>query len=160
MMIGAVASDGTRYVNTRLQRLASVSPAALERLTEIERAEAKRREDMFRAGLPALQPAGRIVIVVNDGLATGATMCAAVRSLRARGAEHTVIAVPVGSIDACESLGREVDVLVCPNRPETFYAVGQYYEDFGQTSDLKVERCLRAQRKRAKQRAPTVATER
>lgn len=160
LAIGAVASDGTRYVNTRLQRVARVSPEALERLTEIESAEAKRREERFRVGLPALAPAGRIVIVVDDGLATGATMRAAVRSLRARGAEHTVIAVPVGSIHACESLGREVDVLVCPHRPEPFNAVGQYYENFDQTSDAEVERCLRAQRRRGSQRMPALGLER
>ncbi|HKU37247.1 MAG TPA: phosphoribosyltransferase [Polyangiales bacterium] len=148
LAIGAVASDGTRYVNARLQKLANVSAAALERLSDLERHEAEQREQRFRGGLPALQPQGRIAIVVDDGLATGATMLAAVRSLRARGAEHIVIAAPVGSVEACNALAPEADALVCPHRPEPFYAVGHYYEDFDQTSDEEVEHYLHAQRQK------------
>jgi predicted phosphoribosyltransferase len=156
LAIGAVTSDGVRYVNQQLQVLAGVSDAQLEQLAEAERIEAKRREELFRAGLPALGAEGRIVLVVDDGLATGATMRAAVRSLRARGAALTVVAVPVGSVDACSTLAREVDAVVCPHRPEPFYSVGQYYEDFGQTSDTEVVSRLRKHRRRAARRAPAL----
>jgi putative phosphoribosyl transferase len=156
LAIGAVTSDGVRYVNERIQMLAGVSDAQLDQLAEAEQIEAKRREELFRAGLPSLHPEGRIVLVVDDGLATGATMRAAVRSLRARGAALTVVAVPVGSVDACSTLAREVDAVVCPHRPEPFYSVGQYYEDFGQTSDTEVVSWLRKQRRRAARGAPTL----
>jgi len=143
LAIGAVASDGTLYVDAELQEMTGVSDAELARLTEVQSAEARRREVRFRAGLPALHPEGRITIVADDGLATGSTMRAAIASLRRRGAERIVVAVPVGSAESCRHIGAEVDDLVCLYRPEPFYAVGQHYRVFEQTSDEEVERLLR-----------------
>lgn len=151
--MGAVASDGTQYISARTRAEVAISDAALAPLIAAERAEAERRERRFRAGLPALHPAGRTVIVVDDGLATGATMRAAVRSLRSRGAEHIVIAIPVGSKQACRSLAREADALICPHQPDPFYAVGMHYHEFDQTRDEEVERLLRTQRARSAERA-------
>lgn len=149
LAIGAVGSDGTAYINVQLRKLCGVSEERFAQLAEVQREEAMRREQVFRAGLPALHPAGRIAIVVDDGLATGATMRAAVRSLKARGAEYVVIAIPVGSPDSCLSLAREADLLVCPHQPEPFHAVGAHYEVFDQTSDEEVERLLHDQRERS-----------
>jgi putative phosphoribosyl transferase len=144
--IGAVASDGSRYVSAKLRTLVGISDTELEHLAQRELAEAQRREARFRAGLDALHPAGRIVIVVDDGLATGATMRAAIRSLRSRGAEHVVVAVPVGAPDTCRTIAREVDQLVCPHQPDPFYSVGNHYRKFDQTSDEEVEQLLHKQR--------------
>jgi putative phosphoribosyl transferase len=89
-----------------------------------------------------------VVIVVDDGLATGATITAALRSLRRAGAEHVVVAVPVGSAQACMSIAREVDALICLLQPEPFHAVGEHYEHFEPCTDGEVQRLLIKQRKR------------
>jgi putative phosphoribosyl transferase len=146
--IGAIASDGTLYVDKRLQTFVGVSDTELARLAGEQRAEARRREERFRAGLPELQLAGRSVIVVDDGLATGSTVRAAVRSIRRRGAKTVVVAVPVGAPETCVNLAAEVDDVVCPYRPDPFYAVGSHYRTFEQTSDEEVERLLREGRAR------------
>lgn len=151
LAIGAVACDGTRYINAKLRTWAGLSDAALERLADVQQAEARASEQRFRAELPPLDPSGRIAIVVDDGLATGATMRAALRSLRARGAQQLVVALPVGAPQACRSLEREVDRLLCLQQPEVFDAVGQHYEVFDQTTDAEVEGLLRKQRKRRAQ---------
>jgi predicted phosphoribosyltransferase len=146
LAIGAVTADGTRYLNEDILELVGVSDEYLAEVTAEERAEAARRERRFRSGRAASSAAGRVVILVDDGLATGATMHAAVRALRQVGASELVVAVPVGAASTCDAFAGEVDALVCPYRPEPFYAVGLYYRDFGQTSDEEVEQLLAAQR--------------
>jgi len=153
LAIGAVTADGQRFLNESIVRDIGVSSAYLERVTREELAEAARREARFRGGAPPASVAGRTVILVDDGLATGATMIAAARSARARKPAKLVVAVPVGSIDACAALRREADEVVCLATPEPFWAVGVYYEDFGQTGDAEVERLLRDARS-ARQPAP------
>jgi predicted phosphoribosyltransferase len=148
LAIGAVAADGTRFVNAALRDMVGVSDVELAKLIESRQADARHGETRFRAGLQPLHPAGRIVIVVDDGLATGATMRAAVRSLARRGAEHVVVAVPVGAPESCHEIASEVDEFVCLAQPEPFYSVGQHYRIFDQTSDEEVERLLRASRER------------
>jgi putative phosphoribosyl transferase len=148
LALGAVAADGTRYVNEKVRKWAALSDAALANLTEEMRLEAQARERRLRAGMPALDPSGRIVIVTDDGLATGATMRVALESLRTRGAAQLVVAVPVGAADACQRIAREVDVFICLRRPLPFNAVGQHYVSFTQTSDDEVEQLLRAHRER------------
>jgi putative phosphoribosyl transferase len=148
LAIGAVAADGSSYVNVKLRNLAGISEHTLSRMTEVKRDEAKAREQRFRAGLEPLQPSGRVVILVDDGLATGATITASLRALRRAGAEHVVVAVPVGSAQACASIAREVDALVCLLQPEPFHSVGQHYEHFEPCTDDEVQRLLIKQRRR------------
>lgn len=142
LALGAVTADGTRCMNSELLELIGIPDAQLERLVAEQSAEASRREHRFRRGLPALGTEGRIVILVDDGLATGATMRAAVRALRGGRAAKLVVAVPVGAAETCERVAAEVDELVCPHPLEAFYAVGIHYQKFGQTSDDEVERIL------------------
>jgi predicted phosphoribosyltransferase len=116
--------------------------ALIESVTTRELAELARREQIYRDGRPAPDIGGRTVILVDDGLATGATMRAAVAALRQLGAAKIVVAVPVGAADTCREIEREVDETVCAMAPEWFQAVGQFYEDFSQTSDDEVRELL------------------
>jgi predicted phosphoribosyltransferase len=147
LAIGAVTADGTRYVNDGLARTLDVTAEYLERVTQRERHNAIERERRLRAELMKLDPADRIVILVDDGLATGATMRAAVWSLRRAHARKLIVAVPVGSAGSCENIAAEVDELVCPHRPSPFYAVGMHYRDFDAVSDDEVIEILRAHRR-------------
>jgi putative phosphoribosyl transferase len=143
LAIGAVTSNGGRYLNEDLIREAGVNEAYLVKVTELEMAEAHRREHEFRDGRPAARIKDRIVIIVDDGLATGATMRASVRSVRSRDPAKLIVAVPVGSHEACSALRQEADEVVCPYQPEPFWAVGYHYEDFEPTLDDEVKRVLR-----------------
>jgi len=143
LAIGAVSANGGRYLNEDIIRELDVSPDYLATVTEREQAEARRREARFRGGRPAPRVAGRTVIVVDDGLATGATMYAAVRSVRQQSPARLVAAVPVGSREGCAVLRNEVDELVCLLAPDFFAAVGSFYLDFRPTEDAAVERLLK-----------------
>jgi predicted phosphoribosyltransferase len=114
----------------------------IEAVTAREAAELERREQIYRQGRPPPELRGRIVILVDDGLATGATMRAAVKALRHGGAAKIVVAVPVGPPDTCRQLEEEADETVCLSTPAFFQAVGQYYEDFSQTTDEDVRELL------------------
>lgn len=157
LAIGAVTADGARVLNQALIDMLHIPGSYLEKVTAAQRAEAERRERKFRAGLPHLATKGRVVILVDDGLATGATMLACVHALKNAEAKKIVIAVPVGSVEACRELASEVDELVCPWQPDPFFAVGAHYQRFEQIPDEEVERLLgeqHAQRpKRAARRA-------
>jgi putative phosphoribosyl transferase len=120
----------------------NVSDAYLTAVTETQQAEARRREALFRGSWPAPVIPGRTVILVDDGLATGATMRAAVRSVRQQHPKQLVVAVPVGSPEACAALRGEADEVVCLNEPKYFGAVGIYYQDFTQTQDSDVQMLL------------------
>ena len=153
LALGAVTPDGTTFTNSKLRALSGLSEDALTSLILAHRADAHQRQQGFRAGLPPVRPGGRVVIVVDDGLATGATMMAVLRSLRRAGAERVVVAIPVGSAEACARIAREVDEVVCLLQPAHFEVVSEYYESFGQTADAEVQRLLIKQRKRRTQRA-------
>lgn len=144
--IGAVASDGTFWLNGEVLKHVAVSEEYLQRVGREQSAEAVRRERRFRAGMPPLDVRGRIVIVVDDGLATGATMRAALKSIEQRGALKRVVAIPVGAPGTCKQIARDVDELVCLLQPYPFHAVGQHYRVFDQTSDDEVEHLLRTRR--------------
>jgi predicted phosphoribosyltransferase len=142
LAIGAVTANGGRFLNDDLMEEFGVTERYLEKVTAQERAEAHRREERFRGDRRAQPAAGRTVIVVDDGLATGATMRAAVRSIRSMKPQHLVVAVPVGSTEACEELRAEADEVVCLYQPEPFWAVGLYYRHFEPTEDADVQRIL------------------
>lgn len=140
--MGAIASGGIRVVQPEVLRAFGVSPAALEAVCERELAELARRERAFRGARPAPRLRGRTVILVDDGLATGSTMRAAVAAVRAAGAARIVVAVPVGAPDTCAALRAEVDLLVCPAMPAAFGAVSRWYRSFEQTNDEEVQDLL------------------
>src|SRR6266513_3840468 len=139
---GAIASGGVRVFNQDVVRAIPHAEEAIEAVTARETAELERREQIYREGRPPPELRGRIVILVDDGLATGATMRAAVKALRQRGVAKIVVAVPVGPPDTCRELEEQADETICLSTPPFFQAVGQYYEDFSQTSDDDVRELL------------------
>src|SRR5438093_8453858 len=139
---GAIASGGVRVLNEDVMRAIPQADQAIEAVTARETTELERREQIYREGRPPPELRDRIVILVDDGLATGATMRAAVKALRERGAAKIVVAVPVGPPDTCHELEERADETICLSTPEFFQAVGQYYEDFSQTSDEDVRELL------------------
>lgn len=143
LAIGAVTANGGRYLNQALIGEAQVSDEFLEAITAREMAEAQRRERVFRGGRPAPRIEGRTVIVIDDGLATGATMRAAVRSVRSRKPARLIVAVPVAPPATCAALRAEADEVVALLEPELFFAVGLYYDDFRPTPPDEIERLLR-----------------
>ena len=147
LAIGAVTANGGQYLNDEIIRELGVSDAYIKREVERQMAEAHRREAMFRGSNHHIPLTGRDVILADDGLATGATMRASARSVRGRGPARLVIAVPVGSVQACIALRAEADEVVCPYQPEPFWAVGYYYRHFEPVPDEEVARILAAYRK-------------
>lgn len=139
---GAIASGGVRVLNDDVMRAIPHAEDAIEAVTARETAELERREQIYRGERPAPELRDRIVILVDDGLATGATMRAAVKALRQRGAARIIVAVPVGPQDTCRELAQKADETICLSTPEFFQAVGQYYEDFSQTTDEVVRELL------------------
>lgn len=150
--MGAIASGGIRHVQADVLGAFGIGPAALEAVCERETAELARRERAFRGARPAPRLRGRTVILVDDGLATGSTMRAAVAAVRAAGAARIVVAVPVGAPDTCAALGAEVDQLVCPARPAAFGAVSRWYRSFEQTGDKEVQDLLARAWRRERER--------
>ena len=142
LAVGAIASGGVRVLNEDVLRALPNAGEIVEAVTARETAELERREQSYRNGRPAPELRGRTAILVDDGLATGATMRAAVKALRQCGAAKIVVAVPVGPPDTCREFEDEADEVVCATAPEFFQAVGQYYEDFSQTSDDEVRELL------------------
>ncbi len=142
LAIGALASGGVRVLNRELIDHLRVSEDVINRLTEREERELERREELYREGRPAIPVQGRTVVVVDDGLATGASMLAASRALRLQGAKKIIVAVPVAARQTCDQLRQEVDEIVCAETPHPFAAVGIWYEDFSQTTDDEVRELL------------------
>jgi predicted phosphoribosyltransferase len=141
--LGAIASGGVRVLNPQAFELGHFSEREIERIAARELQELERCEHNYRGNRPNPDVRGKTVILVDDGLATGSTMRAAVQALRSSGPRRIVVAVPVGSADACELLSREADEVVCAAIPEPFHAVGEWYLNFGQTSDEQVHELLR-----------------
>jgi putative phosphoribosyl transferase len=140
--MGAIASGGVRVLNDEIVRHARVSPAEIEAVTRAEQRELERRERLYRQQGTPLRVQGRTVILVDDGLATGSTMLAAVKALKTRLPQRIVVAVPTGSPQTCQALRGEADDVVCARSPEPFVAVGSWYRDFSQTSDDEVQALL------------------
>jgi putative phosphoribosyl transferase len=142
LAVGAIASGGVRVLNEEVANALPNADEIIEAVTQRESAELERREHEYRDGRPAPELQNKTVILIDDGLATGATMRAAVKALRQRGAAKIVVAVPVGPPDTCKEFEEVADEVVCASAPEFFQAVGQYYEDFSQTSDDAVREFL------------------
>jgi len=140
--LGAIALGGVRYINPEYVAMGGISQKSLEQVIAKEEAELQRRNDLYRQGKPLPQMKEKTVIVIDDGLATGATMRAAVESLRQLQAKRIIVAVPVGSSSARQDLASLADEVVCLYAPEPFYGVGQWYRDFSQTSDEEVQAIL------------------
>ncbi|OPG03803.1 phosphoribosyltransferase [Microbispora sp. GKU 823] len=140
---GAIGEGGVRVVNPDVVRLANITRAEMAEVERRERAELERRARRFRGGREPVDLAGRTVIVVDDGIATGGTARAACQVARAHGASRVVLAVPVGAPETIASLRRDADEVVCLDTPDHFYAIGAWYDDFTQTSDEDVVDCLR-----------------
>jgi predicted phosphoribosyltransferase len=144
LAMGAIASGGVRVLNDDVVRWVPNASAVIEAATVAESAELQRRERLFRDDRPPPDVCGKTVILVDDGLATGATMLAAVRALWQLEAAVIVLAVPVGSPDRCRAFESEVNEVVCATAPADFHAVGQFYDDFSQTTDEEVRTILAA----------------
>ena len=143
LAMGAIASGGVRVLNQEVLRYVPLSDRAIEAAAAREQTELERRERSYRGARPPLDVAGKTVVVVDDGLATGSTMLAAVRALRQMKAGRIVVAVPVGATQSCDKLGREADIMICLRMPEPFDAVGLWYDDFTQTTDDEVHALLK-----------------
>jgi len=143
LALGAIASGGTRVLNYEVVNALGIPDEAIDAVTRREQAEMERREREFRGDRPPLNVQGKIVILIDDGLATGSTMRAAVAALRQQDPAKIVVAVPVAAASTCERLRPEADEMVCLYAPEQFYAVGEWYRDFSQTSDEEVRELLR-----------------
>jgi len=143
LAVGAISSGGVRVLNPDVVRLLPNADDIIEATSARESIELARREQLYRENRPPPDVKGRVGILVDDGLATGATMRAAVAALRERGAARIVVAVPVGAPDTCREIQEVVDEAICAIAPEYFQAVGQFYDDFSQTSDDEVRELLR-----------------
>jgi predicted phosphoribosyltransferase len=138
LAIGAIAEDGVALINEDVLRALGLGPEAVDRIAARERPELERRLSAYRAGRPGLRVEGRIAIVVDDGLATGASMEAACRTLAARSVARLVVAVPVATREACDRLRTVAHEVIAVATPAPFYAVGAWYVDFSQTDDREV----------------------
>jgi putative phosphoribosyl transferase len=142
LAMGAIATGGVRILDPELIAELGIPWRAVEAATAEEAEELGRREWAYRGARPPLDVSGRVVILVDDGLATGSTMRAAVEGMRQRGPTRVVVGVPIAAASTCERLASEVDDIVCAATPEPFYAVGLWYEDFSQTTDEEVRELL------------------
>lgn len=142
LAMGAIASGGVRVLNDEIVRGYGIDADTLDAATEREKLELRRRELAYRNGRDAPTIAGKTVIVIDDGLATGSTMRAALAAVRKLSPARVVMAVPVAAESTCAELAGEADVVVCVATPQPFYGVGQWYRDFSQTSDDEVRDLL------------------
>jgi len=150
LAMGAIASGGVRVVNASVVKGLSIPQEVIERVAAQEARELERRERLYRGAAAAPAVAGKTVILVDDGLATGSTMRAAIAALRKQAPARIVVAVPVGAQETCDEFRREVDEVVCGLVPGFFQAVGLWYEDFEQTPDSEVSEVLERAARRAR----------
>ena len=143
LAMGAIASGGIRVLNQDIIRLLDIPEGVIEAATAREQKEIERREHAYRGDRPKPEIRGRTIIIVDDGLATGATMRAAVRALRVQSPSTIIVAVPTGAPDTCEELQKEADDAICLTKPYPFFSIGSWYDDFSQTTDEEVKSILR-----------------
>ncbi len=142
LAMGAIAAGGVQVLNQGLLSHLAIADEAVREVASRERAELDRRQRAYRGGRPPVELAGKVAVLIDDGLATGASMRAAIEAVRAQGTRRVVVATPVASVETCEELRREVDEIVCGETPAFFTAVGQWYEDFSPTTDEEVRAAL------------------
>ena len=142
LAMGAVATGGVRVLNEHVVAGLGIPPYVIEAVAAWEQEELTRRERLYRGDRPAPEVTGRTIMLVDDGLATGATMHAAIKALRQQEPAGIVVAVPTASPDTCEEMRTEVDDVICAITPEPFHSVGLWYEDFSQTTDEEVRELL------------------
>jgi putative phosphoribosyl transferase len=142
LAMGAIGPGGVRVLNRSIVDWYRIPPRAIEETAREELAELERREQAYRGTRAPLEVTGKTVILVDDGLATGSTMKAAVQAVRELGPARVVVAVPTGSRETCASMRRLADDVICARSPEDFAAVGRWYADFSQTSDSEVRELL------------------
>lgn len=142
LAMGAIASGGIRVLNDTVIAELGITEKDIAAVADREAAELTRREKSFRGNQPPAELRGRVVVLVDDGLATGSTMRAAIAAVRQRDPQRVVVAVPVGARETCAQLAHEVDTLICPLQPDALYAIGMWYEDFAQTTDEEVREAL------------------
>jgi putative phosphoribosyl transferase len=142
LALGAIATGGVLVLNDRVVADLHLSEQAIADVAAVELAELRRRELAYRGERPPVDIARRTVLVIDDGLATGATMRAAVRAVRMRAPARVVVAVPVAAAETCAALGPDVDDVVCALLPTDFRSVGGWYDDFSPTTDDEVRRCV------------------
>jgi putative phosphoribosyl transferase len=144
LAMGAIAGGGIQVLNDEVVRIYGIPPHVLDAVARSEGEELDRRMRVYRGVRPLPQLAGRVVVLVDDGIATGSTMRVAVAAVRCQHPAEVVVAVPVSAADTCESLRHEVERMICLSTPQTFTAVGDWYDDFSQTSDEQVRALLAA----------------
>ena len=143
LAMGAIATGGVRVLSEPVIEQLNIPPPVIDRVARREEEEIRRREYLYRGNNPPPNIQDKIVILVDDGLATGSTMKAAISALRRQNPKKIVVAVPTAPADTCEDLKREADEVICAATPEPFYAVGLWYEDFAQTTDDEVKELIR-----------------
>jgi predicted phosphoribosyltransferase len=151
LAMGAIATGGIRVINRDVVDALHIPDRAIDRVAQDEMRELERRQRSYRGDLPPPQVAQKVVVLIDDGLATGSTMRAAVAALREQGPARIVVAVPVAAEPTCDDLRKEVDEVVCLQTPEPFLAVGRFYDDFSQTTDEEVRTLLARSRQEVKQ---------
>jgi putative phosphoribosyl transferase len=142
LAMGAIASGGVRVLNKAVTQALNIPHSVIDAVAQSEQQELDRREQAYRGGRLPLGLHGKRVILVDDGLATGATMAAAVTGVRAQGAEEVIVAVPTAAPETCEAFERFVNAIICAETPQPFFGVGMWYADFSQTSDEEVRDLL------------------
>ena len=142
LAFGAIATGGVRVLDPEIVEATGLSERDIDLATARERRELERRESVYRGGMPPLSVDGRTVILVDDGIATGSSMRAAIVALKKMNPARIVLATPVAPLSTCNRLRSEVDELVCVHAPKAFYAIGQFYEDFSQVTDEEVRNLL------------------
>lgn len=144
LAMGAIAPGGVQTLNQQIVLSCRVNDAAIAQVIAHEQRELERREQLYRGDRPAPNVRDRTVILVDDGLATGATMRVAVQAVRQEQPAQIVVAVPVAAPETCQALGAEVDQIICTETPQRFSSVGSWYDDFSQTTDEEVRTLLNA----------------
>jgi putative phosphoribosyl transferase len=143
LAMGAIASGGVRVLNEDVVASYGIPATVIDRVAEEEQRELERRERAYRGERPHVDLRGRVALLIDDGLATGSTMKAAVQAAQAHAPLRTVVGVPVGAPDTCREIGDLANEVICARAPETFAAVGQWYRDFAQTEDVEIRALLR-----------------